>query len=123
MTEHDAVYPHSSQVLIPTSVADLDLFVAALIDEFKLPEGDDTYDAIATMILHLPGTVAYKEMSYFGHGVLKSMANKAAYTKLQEFAAKRKAKEEAEDAVKKAELTSVPKDQVSADGGEPLQDS
>lgn len=104
------------EVLLPTDVPALDAFVASIVDEFKLPEGDDTYDSIATMILHLPQTKAYMPRSYFGNGVLKALANRAAYTKLQEFAQKRKEAEEKE----KAKLTLVPQESIPA-SEQPLQ--
>lgn len=81
------------ECLLPTTEEQLDVFVASLIKEYALPEGDDTYDAIATMILHLPHTKAYATRSYFGNGVLKSMANRAAYNRLRELAKRREAKE------------------------------
>ncbi len=78
-------------VSLPKTTEHLDCFVADIIQEFDLPPGDDTYDTIATMILHLPQTTAFKEKSYFGHAVWKSLANKAAYDKLTEFRKKREA--------------------------------
>lgn len=90
------------EVLLPTDLSALDAFVESITQEFKLPAGDDTYDAIATMILHLPQTRAYALRSYFGNGVLKSLANQAAYTRLQEFRKKREEKEQ------EAKLTLVP---------------
>lgn len=104
------------EVLLPTTVAALDEFVASITTEYGLPEGDDTYDAIATMILHLPHTKAYALRSYFGHGVLKSMANRAAYDKLTELRERREAKA----AEEKAKLTLV-QDETSV--GEPLQNA
>lgn len=94
-----------NEVLLPVTETLLDDFVKSLTEEFSLPDGDDTYDAIATMILHLPQTKAYMPRSYFGNGVLKSMANRAAYGKLKELKARRDAKEEEE---KKANLSLVP---------------
>lgn len=90
------------EVLLPTNEADLDAFVASIIDQFKLPPGDDTYDAIATMIMHLPNTRAYATRAYFGNGVLKSMANKAAYAKLMGFQKKRMEADQAEKELAKA---------------------
>jgi hypothetical protein len=103
-----------TEVLLPTTTEALDTFVASITQEYGLPEGDDTYDAIATMILHLPHTKAYAPRSHFGNGVLKSLANKAAYDKLTEFREKR-LKKEAEE---KAKLTLV-QDETSVE--QPLQ--
>ena len=82
---------------LPITVAELDAFVERLINDYKLPPGDDTYDAIATMIMHLPHVCAVKEDEYFVHGVWKSMANLAAYSRLQEFRAKRDAAQAAKN--------------------------
>lgn len=81
-------------VLLPTNESALDAFVAQVTREYELPEGMDTYDMIATMILHLPTTKAFQTKSYFGHGVLKSMANQVAFKKLEEFRKIREAKEQ-----------------------------
>ena len=106
------------EVLLPTSEAELDAFVASITEEYKLPAGEDTYDAIATMILHLKSHVAYVPRSYFGNGVLRSMANKAAYEKLRQFGMKRQEAEEKQ----KAELSLVPKESEPV-GNEPLQNA
>ena len=91
-------------VLLPTTVEELDEFVKSLTEQYALPGGDDTYDAIATMIMHLPHTAAKAPRSHFGHGVLKSMANKAAFTRLQEFAKKREEKKKQEEEEKRLKL-------------------
>jgi hypothetical protein len=107
------------EVLLPTTAKDLDSFVASLIEEFGLPEGDDTYDMVATQILHLPLTRARAPRSYFANGVLKSMANKAAFEKLQEFKQKR---DRAEQDRKNSELKLVQSEQAPA-GVEPIQNA
>ena len=84
------------EIRLPQTELELDEFVQSIIDEFKLPSGDDTYDAIATMIMHLPQTKAYVPRSYFGHGVYKAMANRAAYYRLMEIKKRRDAKEKVE---------------------------
>lgn len=84
------------EVPLPVTEEGLDRFVAEITKKFGLPSSDDTYDAIATMIMHLDHRIAFVKPSYFGHGVLKAMANQAAYGRLRILAEKRKAKEEAE---------------------------
>lgn len=86
------------EVPLPITEEGLDRFVQDVTEKFGLPPGDDTYDAIATMIMHLDHRIAYVKPSYFGHGVLKSMANAAAYGKLRQLAQKRADKEQAEKA-------------------------
>jgi len=87
----------NQEVLLPTTEEGLDHFVASLVEDYELPNTDDTYDAIATMILHLPQTKAFMPRSYFGHGVLKSMANKVAFEKLKIFRDRREAAEKLKD--------------------------
>ena len=96
MIDHGVDANGEKLVALPTDIPALDAFVASIIGEYALPPGDDTYDMIATMIMHLPQTKAFMPRSYFGYGVYKSMANKAAYTKLREFAQAREEKEMAE---------------------------
>lgn len=84
-----------TEVQLPTTEEGLDSFVAEITELYNLPEGDDTYDAIATMVLHLPQTKAYSTLAYFGHAVLKSMANQVAFKKLKELKKKREDKEAA----------------------------
>ena len=90
-------------VALPTDVAGLDRLVQLLVKKFKLPNTDDTYDAIATKIMHLPGHQAFVPLSYLGHSVWKMMANAASYTKLEEFRIKREKKHQKEIEKQKAE--------------------
>ena len=91
---------------LPTSVDDLNDFVSDIINsDPRIPNTEDTYDNIATMLMHLNQNVAKAPLSYFVNGVLKSLANKAAFTKLAEFRDNRAKKVEEEKT--KAELTLV----------------
>ena len=40
-------------VLLPQSAQELEDFISGIVQEFGLPEGDDTSEMIATSILHL----------------------------------------------------------------------
>lgn len=110
----------SDAELLPQTETDLDVFVERVIQTFKLPGGDDTYDAIATMIMHMPHTRAYERIEYFGEGVQKQLANRAAYNRLREIAERRKAADAEKEAEQKkqAELTLVPVEAPSASGSE-----
>lgn len=114
MSEEQTI--NEPKILLPQDEAALDQFVESIATEFNVPTGDDTYDAIATMILHLPQTSAFVPRSYFGNSVRKSLANKAAYNRLRQLAEKRKAEEE------KAELSLVPKEPDAANE-QPLQNA
>jgi hypothetical protein len=95
--------------LLPTNVPDLDLFVASIIESFSLPNTDDTYDMIATMIMHMPQTACRAPKRYFGESVLKGMANQAAYKKLAEFRHKR------EEEAREAALLATPSQKLTED--------
>ena len=88
------------KVRLPISEEELQEFIAGLIVQFGLPDHDDTYDAVCTMIMHLPHTMAEVQPSYFAHGVFKAMANRAAFEKLQALKKKREAEELQKEQVK-----------------------
>jgi hypothetical protein len=90
--------------VLPTTVEALDLFVADITEKYGLPQGDDTYELIATMIMHINPNVCRATRQFFADAVLKSLANKAAYVRLQEFSDKRKQKQEE---IKKQEATKL----------------
>lgn len=90
---------------LPLSVPELDAYVAELVKEFDLPNTDDTYENVATMLLHAPPSVCKAPMRFFGESVKKSIVNQAAYTKLEEFRAKRAQKERNEK--QKAEIKAI----------------
>lgn len=100
MNGAEAIATENLEVL-PTTVEALDKFVAEITESYKLPSGDDTYELIATMIMHMSPNVCRAPRQFFADAVTKSLANRAAYEKLQEFRnkreeAKRAAQQEAE---------------------------
>lgn len=106
--------------LLPLNAPDLDAFVASITDEFGLPPGDGTYEAIATAIVHMPANQAYAPRMHFGHIGLKQMATSAAFAKVEEFNQKRRAaqlaaKEKADNEKRLADL--------AASRGESIQDA
>lgn len=80
---------------LPLSVAELDAYVAQLCKDFDLPNTDDTYENVCTMLMHAPPSVCKAPMRFFGESVKKSIVNQAAYAKLEEFRNKRTAKTKA----------------------------
>ena len=84
--------------LLPQTVADLDIFVLEIAEEFNLPNTDDTYESIATAIMHVNPNISKAPKAFFAAQVQKSIANKAAFEKLREFNAARKALELAKKA-------------------------
>lgn len=99
---------------LPVTAEALDQFVADIVSSFDLPAGDDTYESIATLILHMPQSVASAPMSFFANSVNKSRANAVAYAKMQEFSQKRK---QAQEAAKQVETAQA---KVDSDG-QPVQ--
>lgn len=77
-------------VALPVTEEQLNSFVKDLVNLFGLPDTDDTYETICTMIMHMPQTACRAPRSFFGDSVLKSMTNQIVFTKLREFSAKRK---------------------------------
>ena len=94
--------------LLPTSKELLDVFMDDVIRIYDLPDDEDTRDVICTMILHMNQNAAFAPKSYFGHAVLKSLANKAAWEKLEIYKHNRDAKARAkaeEEAAKEKEVS------------------
>lgn len=104
--------------LLPLTPEDLDAFVQSITDEYGLPPGEGTYEAIATAIMHMPANQAYAPRMHFGHIGLKQMAQTVAYNKIQEFNQRRiaAAKEKAESKKEADAGLGVP-------NGQPVQDS
>ncbi len=103
--------------LLPLTEGDLDAFVQSLTEEYGLPPGDGTYEAIASAIVHMPANQAYAPRMHFGHIGLKQMATTVAYAKVAEFNEKRRKAREAEQ--KKGVLAAG----AVAPDGKPVQDS
>lgn len=106
--------------LLPQTQEALDRFVTEIIEEFALPPGDDTYDAISTKILHINQEKAFVSKVYFANHVRKMIANKVAWTKCKEFADKRAEAERVEK--QKTELTLVKPD-GDASSEQPIQNA
>lgn len=82
--------PMDLPVPLPISTEELDTFVANIVSVGNLPNTDDTYESIATLIMHMNQGVAEAPIKFFIDSVNKSRANAAAYAKLREFADKRR---------------------------------
>lgn len=63
---------------------DFDTFCNDIFYTYDLPDNPSYRNAIATMIMHLGPTVAYKSKFYFAIAVKKAMANQIAYEKIQQ---------------------------------------
>ncbi len=105
------------ETLLPQTPEELERYFDLIIRDYQLPDNDDTRDAVATMILHLPQTKVYVPMSYFADCVRKSIANKVAFDQLQIFKARREAAAEA-----KKQAEAEPK-KDSSEPEQPIQDA
>ena len=78
------------QVLLPQTKTEMDELVHEIAMRFRLPDDENTYDAIQTMVLHLPSNQAHASMEYFGYSVQKQIANRVAWEGMQVLKEKRK---------------------------------
>lgn len=121
---------------LPRDPKELDTFVEEISAHYDLPRNDETYDAIATKMLHMP-TETYSAIlkdpspaaffDYFGYGVLKMMANTAAWFKCEEFRQKRdekikKIEDEKKAADEKSKLSLVQKEELPIES-KPIQNA
>jgi hypothetical protein len=81
---------------LPKTEADFEAFYQDVIDLFKLPSGNQTRQAFATMIMHLPNDVASKSKAWFAVCLKKALANQAAYNVLDKIRQEEK-KEKGQD--------------------------
>ena len=97
------------QVPQPLPVTDegLESFMQRIISFYNLPDDNDTRDSICTLIMHMPQSVHEAPLKFFGNSVHKTLANRAAYDKLEQYRAERK---------KKAQ------EQQTANESQPIQD-
>lgn len=93
---------------LPTGMIEFNVWADSIISAYGLPDNDSTKFALATMILHLESTAAYKPKRYFALTTLKSMSNQIAAGVMQDLKAKQaeRVKQEEEEA-KKASVSEV----------------
>lgn len=102
-------------VPVPVTSEELDQFMAKIISAYSLPDTDDTRDTICQLLMHLNPAVAEVPYQYFADSVNQARCKAAAYPKLEEYAAKRKAAREAKAKEQESakQLTLVPKTEDS----------
>lgn len=86
---------------LPRGLTEFNLWSQSIIDTFGLPDNDSVRFMLATMVLHLDSTSAYKPKLYFGFAALKSMSNQVAAYVVQEEKRKQQERIEAEKAAAK----------------------
>ena len=94
---------------LPRGVTEFNSWSQSIIDTFGLPDNDSVKFMLATMILHLDSTSAYKPKLYFGLSSLKSMSNQIAASVVQDMKTKQQERMAAEAAAAKqqAEATAT----------------
>lgn len=92
---------------LPSKDSDFDQFCSSIFKTYSLPDMPSYRHAIATMIMHLSPTVAFKSKIYFALSIRKAIANEIAYGKIREI-------RESEKAAETDGLQDPPKDVVSA---------
>jgi hypothetical protein len=80
---------------LPVGMKDFNAFADSIFETYGLPKEPSYYHTIATMIMHLGPTTAYKSKRFFAFSIIKAMANQIAYGKIQELKEKQKAEADA----------------------------
>lgn len=65
----------SPKIKLPTTLKDFDKLVDTLVKKYKLEDRNHAAAVLSVAIRHLPSTQAYATLDYFGHYILKSIAN------------------------------------------------
>lgn len=68
---------------LPVTVNELDSLINEVLQTEKLPSDPTYHHAIASAVMHLGPITARKSKRYFAKGVRKSVANQAAFEKIQ----------------------------------------
>lgn len=69
---------------LPQGMTEFHLWADSVIELAGLPNNDSTKFSVATMILHLPPTDAYKAKEYFVRSLIKAAANQIAHGTMTE---------------------------------------
>lgn len=69
---------------LPQGMLEFDDWANDILDTYALPNNDSTKFMLATMILHLGNTDAYKPKRYFGLASLKAASNQIASGVMQD---------------------------------------
>jgi hypothetical protein len=93
---------------LPTGMTEFEEWSDDVLDLYNMPNNDSTKFALATSIMHLSATDAFKPKEYFGRILLKGAATQIAYAKMQEAKTRQEEKAKAEvEAAKQLEDTTI----------------
>lgn len=91
---------------LPQGMAEFEKWANDILDVYGLPNNDSTHFALATAVMHLNATDAYKPKEYFGRVLLKGAATQVAYAQMN-LAKERQAAKAAEEAAKAVSTQNV----------------
>jgi hypothetical protein len=86
---------------LPMGMTEFDKWSDDILDLYDMPNNDSTKFAIATAIMHLGATDAFKAKEYFGRLLIKGAATQIAYAQMQD--AKKRQEEKAKEAAELAQ--------------------
>lgn len=87
---------------LPIGVSDFEKWSTSIITAYDLPDNESARFAIASAVMHLGSTEAYKPRRYFGLTMRKGMANQIAHAIMLELKTKQEEKIKAEKAAAEA---------------------
>lgn len=82
---------------LPQTIKDFDLFYRDLITLFDLPSGNQTKQAFASMLMHLPADKSKAPKKYFAKCLKKALVNQAAFQVLGQIREDEKQQQKAKD--------------------------
>lgn len=86
---------------LPQGLTQFEVWANGIITTYNLPSNDSVRFSLATMVMHLGPTTAFKPKFYFALSIWKASANQVVYQVIQDL----KAKQDAEK--KKLEVTQI----------------
>lgn len=95
---------------LPQGMAEFETWSNDIIDLYKMPNNDSIKFALATAVMHLSATDAYKPKAYFGRILIKGAANQIVYAVMNDLKIKQQ-----ELAQKQAEATAQLERAVASD--------
>lgn len=93
---------------VPMGVSDFNDWADSIINLYGFPNNDSVRFALATIIMHLGPTAAYKSKHYFAVTIKAAAAKQVAGQVFQDLKAKQQAKQEADKAAQTQPQAEVP---------------
>lgn len=92
---------------LPQGKSEFDVWADDIIETYNMPNNDSIKFALATAVMHLSATDAFKPKAYFGRILIKGASNQVVYAIMQELKVKQeeKARKDVEEQKQLAEAT------------------